>query len=404
MKIRNLILFVGCFLMLFFCTTSHAQENKDESLGLPGDNLNLYAVMKLFQESKTLEQFEKDMNDENSRINNLDLNGDGQIDYITVTDNVEGKTHAIVLQDAINEKEKQDVAVFYVKTDANNHVQIQLIGDEALYGKGYIIEPNSGARTSQTPNPGYLGNAEVVQEAPVVVESGNWPIVRFIFLPTYIGWHSPWYWGYYPNYWRPWHPLFWHAYWGYHYNMNIYYQRNFIHTSHFYDPRFREHYFANRRMIAPSVIRHRDEGFYKSTYSHPELRKEGSDQFKRLHPANLQQPATRSAAIQRSSNNSTRPAVSRAFNPSGNNSKAPIRQVTAREGPSVRQANVKPSNHTPVNNYANRPSNVRGTAQQSNVRQGSGSAVKTPVGKRSQGKPASKQNKAAPKREEKHEK
>src|ERR1035437_10582049 len=45
-----------------------AQDNQGESLGLPGDNLNLYAVMKLFQESKTLEDFERSLNDQNSTI------------------------------------------------------------------------------------------------------------------------------------------------------------------------------------------------------------------------------------------------------------------------------------------------------------------------------------------------
>ncbi|HUV01529.1 MAG TPA: hypothetical protein VMW32_11245, partial [Bacteroidales bacterium] len=62
-------------------TTVMAQNQPDEYLGLPGDNLNLFAVMKLFQESETLEGFERSLNDENSRINNLDLNGDNYIDY-----------------------------------------------------------------------------------------------------------------------------------------------------------------------------------------------------------------------------------------------------------------------------------------------------------------------------------
>src|ERR1035437_1719708 len=164
---KNLLLLTCCLCMLHFGASAQTQDNNDGSLGLPGDNLNLYAVMNLFQESKTLPQFEKSLNDENSKINNLDLNGDGQTDYISVVDNVEGKAHTIVLKDAISATETQDVAVFYVNKDANNQVQIQLIGDEALYGKDYIIEPNTGAGTSQTPNPGFSGNAEVVQEAPV---------------------------------------------------------------------------------------------------------------------------------------------------------------------------------------------------------------------------------------------
>ena len=40
-------------------TAIMAQEYPEEYLGLPGDNFNLYAVMKLFQESETLEGFER---------------------------------------------------------------------------------------------------------------------------------------------------------------------------------------------------------------------------------------------------------------------------------------------------------------------------------------------------------
>mgnify|MGYP002063985435 CR=1 FL=1 len=59
-----------------------AQSYPDEYLGLPGDNLNLYAVMNLFQQSETLEGFEQNLNDEGSMINNLDLNGDNLVDVL----------------------------------------------------------------------------------------------------------------------------------------------------------------------------------------------------------------------------------------------------------------------------------------------------------------------------------
>src|ERR1035437_1202153 len=149
---KNLLLLTCCLCMLHFGASAQTQDNNDGSLGLPGDNLNLYAVMNLFQESKTLPQFEKSLNDENSKINNLDLNGDGQTDYISVVDKVDGRAHTIVLKDAISATETQDVAVFYVNKDANNQVQIQLIGDEALYGKDYIIEPSAAGNTSANPD------------------------------------------------------------------------------------------------------------------------------------------------------------------------------------------------------------------------------------------------------------
>ena len=59
-------------------------------------------------------------------IDDNDLNNDEKIDYIKVIDNVEGDTHFIVLQVAINDKENQDVAVFSVSKDENKQIQIQL--------------------------------------------------------------------------------------------------------------------------------------------------------------------------------------------------------------------------------------------------------------------------------------
>ncbi len=46
-----------------------AQTSATDKLDLPGDNLNLYAVLKIFQESETLEGFEKKLNDEANKIN-----------------------------------------------------------------------------------------------------------------------------------------------------------------------------------------------------------------------------------------------------------------------------------------------------------------------------------------------
>lgn len=40
---------------LAFCQS----DGDGKELGLPGDNLDLYAVMTLFQKSKTIEEFEK---------------------------------------------------------------------------------------------------------------------------------------------------------------------------------------------------------------------------------------------------------------------------------------------------------------------------------------------------------
>ncbi|MDZ4330200.1 MAG: hypothetical protein U0945_06410, partial [Flavobacterium sp.] len=55
-------------------------DNRPVALGMPGDNLNLYAVLDIFQKSKTLEEFERAINDKDTNVNNLDLNNDGYVD------------------------------------------------------------------------------------------------------------------------------------------------------------------------------------------------------------------------------------------------------------------------------------------------------------------------------------
>lgn len=90
-------------------------DNEATALGLPGDNLNLYAVLAVFQKSPSLEGFEKAINDKDTKINNLDLNNDRETDYIQVISFKDGNAHSIVLRVAINKKEFQDVAVITVE-------------------------------------------------------------------------------------------------------------------------------------------------------------------------------------------------------------------------------------------------------------------------------------------------
>ncbi|MFO7721914.1 MAG: hypothetical protein R6V49_01705 [Bacteroidales bacterium] len=112
---KKLILTPVLALLFALGSAQTAQNYPEEYLGLPGDNLNLYAVMDLFREAETLEAFERSLNDPDKVINNLDLNNDKYVDYLFVHDYVDGNVHAIVLRVALNNKEYQDVAVFTVE-------------------------------------------------------------------------------------------------------------------------------------------------------------------------------------------------------------------------------------------------------------------------------------------------
>jgi hypothetical protein len=267
-----------------------AQTQNEDYLGLPGDNLNLFAVMKLFQESKTLEEFERTLNDENSRINNLDLNNDNYIDYISVFDNVYGDVHNIVLQVAINEREKQDVAVFTVERDKKGNVILQLTGDRALYGDNYIIEPNyDDTVINETPNPGYTGNARTVNGRKVnvvrttVVEVATWPLVTYIYSPGYVVWRSSWYWGYYPQYWSPWRPYYWHYYYGYHYNYYDYYYSYYRPWNYHRHTHWNDYYYRTHHVHSTTVNVYIRDGRYKPTYSRPEERAKGEALYASTH-------------------------------------------------------------------------------------------------------------------------
>ncbi|MBN1180686.1 MAG: hypothetical protein JXB49_00265 [Bacteroidales bacterium] len=287
---KKIILTSILALLIAGTSAMRAQDYPDEYLGLPGDNLNLYAVMNLFQESETLEDFERELNDHNTRINNLDLNGDNMVDYITVTDYVDRNVHTIVLQAVLSRYESQDVAVFTVEQLRNGEVQIQLIGDEALYGRNYIIEP----LYAETPNPGYRGNtSNVTVVHTTYYDVARWPVVVHIYRPGYVVWHSSWYWGYYPTYWTSWHPYYWHYYYGYHYNYYNHYFTYYHHCTTYRSQYYHNHYYTHTRTYSPQVSVRMKEGRYKSTYSHPEERRRGEEQYASVNSGQDRRTTTR---------------------------------------------------------------------------------------------------------------
>jgi hypothetical protein len=365
-------------------TAAMAQNQQEEYLGLPGDNLNLYAVMKLFQESETLESFERSLNDENSRINNLDLNGDNMVDYITVNDYVDRDVHNIVLRTALNRNDNQDVAVFTVQRFRDGSVQIQLIGDEALYGKNYIIEPIDNNNYAETPNPGYSGrsaNTTTVVRT-TVYEVAAWPLVRFIYLPGYAVWRSSWYWGYYPVYWNPWRPYYWHYYYGYHYNWHHHYYSHYRHWGHHRYARYNDFYYRGIRAYSPHVSSRIRDGHYRYTYSRPELRREGEALYSKTH---RRQDTNTSISSQnrRSVSQSTRPmTASGNSSPNSRRASGTIENRSAVNSSSVQNAGTRRSSATVNSRTGNNTmplQNANGTRRASTTVSSKSGASNSPV-------------------------
>lgn len=184
-------------------TTTRAQEA--ESSGLPGENFSLEGALELFKKAASPEDFEQLLNTESNNVNNLDLNDDGEIDYVKVNDNMENDVHALVLQVAVSETESQDVAVIEIEKTGAEEALLQIIGDEDVYGEQTIVEPFEGEANEN----GKHGPNITVER--IVVNVWGWPSVRFVYAPGYRVWISPWRWRHYPVWFSPWRPRPFHV-------------------------------------------------------------------------------------------------------------------------------------------------------------------------------------------------
>ncbi|MBK8632602.1 MAG: hypothetical protein IPN72_03125 [Saprospiraceae bacterium] len=130
------LLFASIFHLLFSFSYLNAQ---DESPEVPGDHFSLEGSLDLFQKSSSLEEFEQKLNARDNKVNNLDLNEDGQVDYVSVRDEVDGDIHAIVLHVDINEQESHAVAVIEVEKSDDEVVFYKWLAMMTFMGKVTLL-------------------------------------------------------------------------------------------------------------------------------------------------------------------------------------------------------------------------------------------------------------------------
>ena len=197
------------------------------------ENLDLKTVATLFGQAKDLEQFEQLLNNPDSAFSNLDLNGDGEVDYLRVIETADNDRHLVVVQAVLAKDIYQDVASIFVEKDEKTQsVTVQVIGDEYIYGVNYIIEP-------------------VYIHRPLIYD--------WFWGTSWVCWHSPYYWGYYPHWWRPYYCVdpfvYWdHCYW-HHYHYPICSYRTGHHPHHHFRPM---HHKVGRQDFA---MRHPERSF-----------------------------------------------------------------------------------------------------------------------------------------------
>jgi hypothetical protein len=173
-----LLVLVCCYSLAF------GQKNVTVVASTPelSQGLDLKALCELFKQSENLEDFEKALNDPKVGINNLDLDGDGEVDYIRVVEEVADNTHVIILQVPTGENEFQDVATIEVEKTGEDAYNMQVHGDDVIYGPNYYIVP-----------------------PPIQVHS--WPLITWIYRPAYQPYVSGFHFGFYPQWWVRYHPI-----------------------------------------------------------------------------------------------------------------------------------------------------------------------------------------------------
>lgn len=167
------------FVVLLFSSISLSQESDTviSPASEAAEGLDLQAVSELFKNASDLEAFEKALNDPETGVNNLDLNEDGEVDYIRILEETAEDTHFIILQAQLGKDEFQDVATIEVEKSEEDY-NMQVHGDEELYGPDYYI-------------------------VPAVVRIHTWPILVRMYRPGYHPFRSRFYWGFFPRWWKP---------------------------------------------------------------------------------------------------------------------------------------------------------------------------------------------------------
>jgi len=201
-----------------------ADEAPEEQLG---DGLDLFAVLDAFKESESVEDFEQRLNDPDPGLVNLDLNGDEEVDFIGIFEEGEGDVHVLILRAFLGEDESQDVASIELEKKGED-VTVQVVGNPALYGPDYLVEPDLGEEASlstglalrsafepldvATADPDWWPaldrtKGEGAFDLAAVVVVRTWPTVRVIYVSGYSYYRSPYRWRRYPSYHRARRPV-----------------------------------------------------------------------------------------------------------------------------------------------------------------------------------------------------
>ncbi len=148
------------------------------------EGLDLNKLTALVKEVRSGQELERKLNEKNG-LNNLDLNGDDKVDYVSIKEfgDVKSKIGYSLTVEPVK-SEVQEVASVTVELN-NDKAEIQVVGNEQIYGSDAI----------------YNDWTKVEREKPAAQGTGSHavPMYTNYFYPRPL-WYSPWHFGLYPPY------------------------------------------------------------------------------------------------------------------------------------------------------------------------------------------------------------
>lgn len=177
-KIWILFCIILLTMMLFQCNScSNSNDRYDTNITVTSDaadGLDLKALTAIIKDVKSGEELEKKLNDANG-INNLDLNEDGKVDYLKVSEyGGQNNSYGFSITTEPVKGEEQEVASIEI-TKKGDQAEVEVRGNEQIYGNGHYYRENHFWRNM---------------------------FIASYFTRGFGMWHSPYHWGYHPPYYR----------------------------------------------------------------------------------------------------------------------------------------------------------------------------------------------------------
>lgn len=179
---KYLAIFFFIIVIWSFCSQDEYGDQSDsynvnvQTMVPASEGLDLKAVGALLKKADTAEEFEQLLNSPAEGVNNLDLDQDGKVDYIRVTEYGNDKVKGFSLTTQPASGETQELATIEVEKVDDQQANMQIRGNEQIYGANHYYHSHFGLT--------------------------DFLIMSYLFRPHSF-YASPWGYGAYPGYYRP---------------------------------------------------------------------------------------------------------------------------------------------------------------------------------------------------------